>query len=161
MKKTQIANDLHLSVEGMKNLDARLTCPGGIFAGTHCQSFSLVLEDDTKWEFDKAEDFLKEYRPGLYTTYTRTCHQTGVELRLISYTDSSRFYTRAIFEARERATIDAISKILDPQLCIDFSTPQTKKRACRGGTNPRSTTETRSHGVTRRRILKGQRGRAI
>jgi len=115
----------------MKNLDARLTCPGGIFAAPHCKAFSLVLDDGTNWDFDVAEEFLAEYRPGLYATYTRTCDQTGVELRLINYTDNSHLYTRLILQAPDKATAQAISNIIDQQPCLYFPPPRTKRRACR------------------------------
>ena len=76
------------------------------------------------------EEFLAEYRPGLSATYTRTC-KTGIELWITNRADYGRFHTRIVLMAPEKATIEAISQILDQQLCVDFSTPPGKRRTCR------------------------------
>lgn len=160
MQKTQVVNNVHLSVEGMRNLDARLTCPSGVFASAGGRAFSLIKEDGTNWEFYEVEEFLAEYRPGLSATYARSC-KTGIELRLINHADYGRFHTRVIVKAPEKAPIEAISKILDQQLCVDFSTPGTERNGCRAANHsqharcPSGRPESRRRG-TQRRVVKGR-----
>lgn len=146
MKKVQYFKNAHLSIDGMRKLDAWLTGPGGIFEKPHLKWFSMVLPDGAQWEFDVAEQFLGEYRPGLSAIYTRGCCSGGVELEIINNAGGENFDSRVLVRATDKPTIQAISEFVEGLPAIFFSMPSKKSRACRrpatANTHPRRAART-------------------
>jgi len=134
MRKTQIFKDMHLSTDGMKQLDAHLAGPGGIFEEPHYKEMMLVSADDAKWDFEESEDFLAEYRPGLFATYSRSRPHAGVEVRIVNYTDGKDLYSKFVVQAPDKAAIQAIFDIIEncrAQHGMYLVRPRAKKSACR------------------------------
>lgn len=131
MKKILFFKNAHLSIDGMRKLDAWLTGPGGLFVKPHDKWFSMVLPDGALWEFDVAEQFLGEYRPGLSAIYTRAHDCGGLELEIINSDAVENLDSRVIVRAPDKATVQAISEFLGELPAILFAMPSKKRRACR------------------------------
>lgn len=114
MIKTQLFKHMHLTPEGLKELNEYLTRPGGIFDAPHLSRFDLVYPDNSHCEFDRFEDFLAEYQPLYFARYER--RRPDFETTIVNFADSRDIHSSFTVIAQERGTLHDIFNIIEEYL---------------------------------------------
>jgi len=129
MKKTHTFKYMHLTPEGLEDLDDYLTRPGGIFDAPHLSKFHLVYPDHSHCEFERFEDFLTEYQPLFYARYER--RRPGFEMTIVNFADFHHLYSTFTVAAQDQSTIDDIFYIIDQYHPISVFFPQHPKESAK------------------------------
>src|SRR5262249_36151241 len=105
MKKIQHFKNQHLSIDGMRKLDAYLTGAGGVLYRPEYSRFRLVYPDYACWDLDSSAHFLDRYDPSLQTCYE---HARGDFSVIVVNYQGNAPETKLIVVAPDQKTIDSI-----------------------------------------------------
>ena len=114
MKKIQTFRDVHLSTQGIQELDAWLTAPRGILDTFHVPKFFLRDADAAEWELETFEEFMADYHASLGAYYERSRREFGVIV--LNAIDDDGPYLKITVQAPHKSTILAVSSIIENNL---------------------------------------------